>query len=130
MRGGAAWRGSLLVSTASNSRGVTPGLWRVNPPGTPVEAPAKDAEVNEVKEGVETEPKEPEVEAPAKDADVNDVNRYRCFNDGSPNMLHGFGIRGGRHGLASDVEANAQAVRNLTGRDEQICYFSWVRAKL
>ena len=30
------------------------------------QAPAKDADVNEVKEGVETEPKEPVVEAPAK----------------------------------------------------------------
>ena len=40
VRGVAVWRGSVLVTTASNSNGAVPGLWRVNAPGAPIVAPA------------------------------------------------------------------------------------------
>lgn len=40
VRGVAAWRGSLFVTTASYSRGALPGVWRLNAAGAPIVAPA------------------------------------------------------------------------------------------
>ena len=39
VRGVASWRGSIFVTTASNSKGARPGVWRLNAAGTPIVAP-------------------------------------------------------------------------------------------
>ena len=86
--------------------------------------------VDELEIGFECGRLHPRIGGGEAAADVDDVDGDRRLDDRGAHPLHRLGIGHGRHRLAADVEADAERVGRLAGRDQQRLHFSRFGAEL